>query len=316
MQLKSFTAPSVAEAMELVRESFGDDAIIISTRRDGEGGGVRITAAIDDGTPLRDDDERVDQASALDAADAIAQALDFHGAPAALTDRLIGIASNLMVDDPASALAVALDAAFVFEPIPVADLEKPLLFCGPPGAGKTVTCAKFATRAALADLPVRIVAADSVRAGGFEQIAAFARVLQADCVPAGDAATAREAVRDAHLGDVVLIDAPASNPYRAAEMTALAELGRETGAEAILVLPAGLHAREASDAAKAFRDAGCQRLVGVRLDAAKRLGALIGAAYDARLKLSDFCASDQAAQGLTPATPLALARMLLPDLRS
>jgi len=55
-------------------------------------------------------------------------------------------------------------------------------------------------------------------------------------------------------------------------------------------------------------------MIGTRLDAAKRYGALIGAAFDARLKLCDFAASDQAAHGLTPATPLALARMLLPDL--
>ena len=147
-----------------------------------------------------------------------------------------------------------------------------------------------------------------------EQIAAFARLLKADCVPAEDAQAAREAVRDAHLGDVVLIDAPAANPYLDADMQALAELGRETGAEPILVLPAGLHPREASDMAQAFRAAGCQRMVGSRLDVARRYGALIGAAFDARLKLCDFAASDQAAHGLTPATPLALARMLLPDL--
>ena len=46
MRLKSFHAPSMVEAMRLVRDALGDDAIIVATRE--EEGGVRLTAAIDD----------------------------------------------------------------------------------------------------------------------------------------------------------------------------------------------------------------------------------------------------------------------------
>ena len=218
-----------------------------------------------------------------------------------------------MVDDPASALALALDAAFVFEPLPIVDAQRPILFCGPPGAGKTVTCAKIATRAALADAPVSLIAADAARAGGFAQLNAFASLLNAPCARAADADEAREAVRDAHLGDLVLIDAPAANPFAEADMQALAELGRETGAEMVLVLPAGGHVRESEEIAEAFREAGCQRLLATKLDATRRMGGVLAAAYASRLKLCDLCSGPQAHIGLTPATPLALARLLLPD---
>ncbi|MBF0306560.1 MAG: GTP-binding protein, partial [Alphaproteobacteria bacterium] len=47
MRLKSYTAPSMAEAMHLVRQELGEDAIIVSTQRAVGGKGVRITAALE-----------------------------------------------------------------------------------------------------------------------------------------------------------------------------------------------------------------------------------------------------------------------------
>ena len=49
MLLRTFTAPTMAEAMRLVRDSLGDDAVILGTRQAGRGGGVGVTAAPDDG---------------------------------------------------------------------------------------------------------------------------------------------------------------------------------------------------------------------------------------------------------------------------
>ena len=47
MRLKTFTAPSMAEAMNLVKTHLGADAIIVSTQKGDGGLGVRITAAIE-----------------------------------------------------------------------------------------------------------------------------------------------------------------------------------------------------------------------------------------------------------------------------
>ena len=54
MRLKSYNAATMAEAMRMVREELGDDAIIVSTQRASDGQGVRITAALED--PSDDDD--------------------------------------------------------------------------------------------------------------------------------------------------------------------------------------------------------------------------------------------------------------------
>lgn len=47
MRLKTFSAPTTAEAMQLVRDEMGDDAIIVSTHRDTDGEAVRVIASMD-----------------------------------------------------------------------------------------------------------------------------------------------------------------------------------------------------------------------------------------------------------------------------
>ncbi|HOO52259.1 MAG TPA: hypothetical protein PLK94_13320, partial [Alphaproteobacteria bacterium] len=51
MRLKSFYAKTMTEAMQLVREALGEDAIIIATREENGGKSVRVTAAIEDDLP-------------------------------------------------------------------------------------------------------------------------------------------------------------------------------------------------------------------------------------------------------------------------
>ncbi|MEE9318105.1 MAG: GTP-binding protein, partial [Rhodospirillales bacterium] len=47
MQLKTFTAATTAEAMRMVREELGDDAIIVSTQRPAAGKGVHVVATLE-----------------------------------------------------------------------------------------------------------------------------------------------------------------------------------------------------------------------------------------------------------------------------
>lgn len=48
MRLRTFTAPDMNRAMLMIRETMGDDAVIISTARDVTGKQVTVTAALDD----------------------------------------------------------------------------------------------------------------------------------------------------------------------------------------------------------------------------------------------------------------------------
>ncbi|HEY1386360.1 MAG TPA: GTPase, partial [Dongiaceae bacterium] len=45
MRLRTFTAPTISEAMRQVRTALGDDAVILSTEHNGKA--VKVTAAIE-----------------------------------------------------------------------------------------------------------------------------------------------------------------------------------------------------------------------------------------------------------------------------
>src|SRR5258705_333315 len=154
MRLKTFSAATMDEAMRRVRQELGDDAVILSTKRDGKSG-VLVTAGLDD-EPLASEETalaasaprafpQVDTA-ALDGLDRIADRLEFNGVPAAIADRLLNAAAELSTENPTMALAAALDAQFAFAPLIDEAPARPLLFIGPPRARKTPSLAQLPTR--------------------------------------------------------------------------------------------------------------------------------------------------------------------------
>lgn len=45
MRLRTFSAPTMSEAMKQIRDALGDDAIIVSSHESERGRGVQVTAA-------------------------------------------------------------------------------------------------------------------------------------------------------------------------------------------------------------------------------------------------------------------------------
>jgi flagellar biosynthesis GTPase FlhF len=106
--MKTFHADTMPEAIEMVRVTLGDAAIIIGSQRGDGGRGVRVTAAIDESEEDHAPPPPVDQP--LDALEAIADALDRHGVPAALMERLLVAATPLAERLVRAATAMAVDA--------------------------------------------------------------------------------------------------------------------------------------------------------------------------------------------------------------
>jgi len=312
MRLKTFYGPTMTEAMRQVRVALGEDAIIVATRDD-EGGGIRVTAAIDETLPIRD---AADIARELDAngskvIEIIAKELLKHQVPAAMAERLLATATQFANDDPAVALGAAFDAHLKFAPIMGDNNGKPLILVGPPGAGKTLCVAKLATQAAIAKKPVTVISADTMRAGGMEQLAAFTRLLKLDLLEIDDAASLREAI-GLNADSMIVIDTPGLNPFRESERERLRPLVKTCG-EAILVLPSDMDASEAIDMAEAFRALGAKRILHTRLDLARRMGSLIRVAFESRLPLAGFSATHKVTEALRPFNPIALAKLVLPE---
>ena len=319
MRLKSFHAPTLNEAMRLVRDTLGADAIIVATRDD-ETGGVRVTAAIDDppipSKPVTLPEAANDiEAPEVDVVEIVATALLRHQVPNVLAERFLATATQSAQEDPVLALGAAFEAHLKFQP--TLHLQegaaKPLVLIGPPGAGKTLCVAKLATQATLGKRTVAVISTDTERAGGMEQLAAFTRLLKISLMEIEDAHALREAVAMQPPHSAILIDTAGCNPFSAAERDQLRPLVAAAGGEAVLVLPADLDANEAIDMAQEFRKLGATRLLTTRLDMTRRLGSLLRLGFETRMPLMLFSASAKVTEAPQPLNAVTLARLVLAE---
>lgn len=278
MRLRTIRAARMSDAMAILRAELGEEAVILDTRR--VGGGVEVTAGQDaEDEPVLIAPESVPEI-------ALPPALRRHNLPAALARRLAG-----------APLPSALAQEFRFAPLPLD--SGPLLLVGPPGAGKTLTCAKLATRLLLAGTPPLLVSADGRRAGAAEQLAAFARVLSLPLSVAGTPGSLAKALARGTPGQPVLVDMPGCDPFDDAGARRHAALAKAARGTPVLVLPAGLDAEEAAEIARAYHLLGCRHLLPTRLDAARRLGGVLAAAAAADLMLTEAGTGQDVAAGLT-----------------
>jgi flagellar biosynthesis protein FlhF len=289
MRLKLYRAQSMADAMARVRAELGENALILATRRIGDG--VEITAALEPDEvplPLAPPDP------------ALLAALEFHAVPASLHAAL-----------HRGELEAALADTLPFAALPLGPNQQPLLLVGPPGAGKTLTVARLATRLVMAGVAPMVITADGKRAGATEQLAAFTRLLGINLIVACHPVTLGRALTHRQHAAPALIDTPGCDPFDPAQLEELTALAATADAAVVLVLPGGLDPAEAADLAAAYSAAGASLLVATRLDLARRLGGILAASASARLALTEAGIGPDAADCLLPITPGWLATRLL-----
>lgn len=254
MRLRLFQAAGMAEAMAAVRAELGPDAVILDSRR--VRGGVEVTAALD----------RAAEPVAVAPAPLPGPSLARHNLPAALAARLAG-----------GPLADRLAAALRFAPLP-AGRAGPLMLVGPPGAGKTLSCAKLATRAVLGGARPLVASTDGLRAGATEQLAAFTRLLGLPLAVATEPEMLARALARRETGQAALVDCAGCDPFDPVQAAWLRAMALAIGAEMAVVMPAGLDPAEAAETAAAFLALGARHLLPTRLDGARRLGGVLAAA--------------------------------------
>jgi flagellar biosynthesis protein FlhF len=296
MRMKLFRAPDMAGAMACVRAELGVEALILNSRRTRDG--VEITAALEPEV-IHASLPPLAQVASPGPEPARRGLLRHHGIPPDLRDAL---------EDPD--LSGALAATLRFGALDFSATAAPVLVVGPPGAGKTLTIARLATRLVMAGAMPMVITADGRRAGATEQLCAFTRLLGADLVVASHPVTLARAVAARHPGAPVLIDTPGIDAFDPVQREEIAGLAAASGATPVLVLPAGLDVDESTDMAAAAASIGARHLIGTRFDLARRLGGIVAAAADG-LTLVEAGIGPGAADGLVPMTADFLATQLL-----
>lgn len=295
MRLKLYRAPNLTEAMHSVRAELGPDALILSTRRVGDG--VEVTAALEPG--------EVAEAPSVQPGQVVREAarlatLAWHGVPLALAEPL-----------RAGPLDTALARHFRFAPLLLQPGDPPLLLVGAPGAGKTLTAARLATRMVMAGTAPMVITADGRRAGATEQLAAFTRLLGINLIVASHPVMLARALARRQGGAPVLIDGPGIDVFDPAQREESMALAATADASVVAVMPAGQDPNEAADQGQALSEAGASLLVATRLDMARRLGGVLAAAASGQLALAEAGVGPGAADGLEALTPAFLAERLL-----
>lgn len=308
----------------MIRESLGEDAIIVATGEEPGRGGVRVTAAIEPAFEIGRDgmmssDESWLQYDTEQDSDAVAEELTEillrHAVPEDVMDHMISCATVMGYDDVGTALTYTIEELFSFRPLPIRSYTKPIMMVGPPGSGKTLAAAKFAARGVMNGIDVGVVSTDTVRAGGVEQLQAFTHLLKINLQKATSPSDLRHILTDlsAEKGQIV-IDTSGLNPFNKEDIRVLAKLMTAADVHPVFVMPAGLDVDEAGEMARVFATIGAHDILPTRVDIARRLGSLLSAAHQGSMSFTDFSDTPKVAQGLSPLSPQGLAHLLMPRL--
>lgn len=325
MRLKSFTAKSMRDAMQMVREALGEDAIIVATREENGGSSVRVTAAVE--KDMDEQEAAEERAAALNHNDEwlyadddneaavleeITETMLRHAVSEDVLDQVVSCASIIGISEPRLTLISALDELYNFAPLPMKRAKKPFMMVGPPGAGKTLITAKIAARATMAGLKVAVITTDTVRAGGRGQLEAFTKLMNIDLLTADTPKALKEALIKSKNADQIIIDTAATNPFDSQHLKDLSQMVKAADMYSLLVLPAGIQSDEAGEMARIFSSVGARYLIPTRVDVARRLGALLSAAHQGGLTFAEVSSTAKVADGLSPLTPTKLTQLLMP----
>jgi len=343
MQLRTFLAKDMREALANVRADMGPDAVIIASEKS-KTGGVMVRAALDaadDEEPAATATEETGPAAAVADFDThyrenllrrlrnpddgrrrlsfdraeLLSALRRHRLPDGLAHALAETAANAQLTDMTLALACALDKSFKPNPLDF-HAACAILLVGPNGAGKTAVAAKIAAHARLAGRRTTLVAADSAGAGAVARLETFARHLDCAVTTADSAAQLNALVSDCvSKKTFVIVDTAGFDPRDDKARTAFAALAQIAKLDAVGVVSALNDAEEIGEIAHALAGLGARRLIVTGCDLARRAGALITAATSP-LPLAHLTRSPFVAGGLEQPTSLTLARLILDEHRS
>lgn len=329
MRLKSFTAKSMTEAMKMVRDTLGEDAIIVATREENGGKTVRVTAAIEKDLDASEREE--ERIAALDAEqewlyaddedqetvlEEITETMLRHAVSEEVLDQVVACANIMGLSEPRLTMINALEELYKFAPLPTVRAKKPFMMVGPPGAGKTLSVAKMAARGKMSGLNVSVITTDTVRAGGREQLKAFTDLMNVELLTANSPKELKEALMSCRKADQIIIDTASTNPFDKSQVKDLAKIIGAIDVHSIFVMPAGIQADEAGEMARIFATIGTRYLLPTRVDVARRLGALLTAAHQGDLIFADVSSTAKVADGLSALSAKKLTQLLMPKAES
>ena len=329
MDLRTYRARSLQEALRLVREDLGPDASVLHTRDVAMGisrwlGGVKeieVTASVEVQVPSRlESMSRSNTPSDLQTADAQDYRSKFRAdlfqpqRQSAGLEELCRKAAERVHDGQATRLKKLEQEICVSGPIRVGGAgPKVVAFVGPTGVGKTTSIAKLAAYYALQqNCRVGLITVDTFRIAAVEQLRTYSEIMDLPLEVVSSPREMRVAVNRLSDCDLILVDTAGRSPRDDIRLAELRLMLAEAGvSEIILVLSATAGLESCQSAAAAFSRVRATSLLLTKIDEAVSLGALAPVLCNPHLPLSYVTDGQSVPDDIRVAIPRELAQRIL-----
>ena len=301
MRLKTFTAPTMQQALRIIKNDLGSDAVILSTKKiKGQNGEIslEITAALDDSAEMVSLSPSTVKQPAFKAVSSkggnLASALTTHNLPEDYKQKLLkaveGVShAGFSAED---ALDMVLGKMVDFtSPASLVSRGQAHVFMGPTGAGKTTLISKLAVERKKNGNSIGLMSFDDQKIAGFEPLDMVAEALgeKAHLISSSeDLVKAAEGLGKRHY---LFIDTPGLNPLRPEKMKAFKEKLDMLGVPLTvhLVIPAHLNGEDMAAIPYAFRMFNPVSMIFTKLDETSRIGPVAGTMIEQSLAVGMVC---------------------------
>ncbi|MCX8061222.1 MAG: hypothetical protein N3D16_01430 [Anaerolineales bacterium] len=188
-----------------------------------------------------------------------------------------------------------------------------LYVVGPSGSGKTSFCARLTAHLQQNDRRrIAWVSADTIRTGAIAQTRAYAEALGVEPHFAYTASDLCQIFAELQNEDLILVDTPARNPYKAHEIIELGEMLTVAPQKVtFLVLSASAKEVDLRQAVAAFSPLIINAFVFTKLDETRQYGSLVNLLWKSKIPIAYLCDGEQILDTLHPAQASGLSELIL-----
>ncbi len=297
MQLKTFSASTLTQAMKNALLELGDDALIVSTSFDQELSLAQVTAGVESVSVVAKPARRRKKDFLRD----VELCLNYHGVSESFFLQLMNIAKNhLNLGDAVDILSKALESTLAFS----SHMPRVLALIGLPGAGKTSTTARLALRLREQKERVTIISIDHLKAGAYEQVVTYSDAIGSNLYLPQTPEELDDIVRSTQ--GVILIDTPGVNPLCDEDVDFLKLWVGDY--PKVWVNPVG---QDISEYADFFEELGTKEHLITKTDLSKRLGGVLSFLTTENQSISYWSTDPRIGSSLQDGTPYNLASLMM-----
>lgn len=295
----------MSKALEEVRISLGQDAIIVATEeRDGK---ITITAtAAKESQPSFASSIQNSGAfqnlypDALAAIKAVCDICDAHQLGHVFCDHwLKELSHDFAVMPVGITRSLAAIVPFCSSSLEEISTRQPIILVGPPGSGKTVMIGKIAAALLSQKRKIKVLTLDTIKAGGVSQLESYLEAMkQPLLVGQSHLLNILRTCDSLENEEVVLIDTPGINIMNEQDQDFLYKFSQDVSFPLTLVLAADMNPMDAEETAKNFYFFNTRSLIATRMDMTKRYGGFLNAAMVCSLQIIAYSNTPTIGDGL------------------